>query len=94
MGVGKYTSRSKRPARRKAGSIANPELLGNWLYGVAVRVARRARRAAARRRKREVLVTTMPEPSVPAAEPDPDIVTAYNLAVEAALQGIRRAGGA
>ncbi len=27
------------------------------------------------------------------AEPDPDIVTAYNLAVEAALQGIRRATG-
>jgi hypothetical protein len=25
-------------------------------------------------------------------EPDPDIVTAYNLAVEAALQRIRRAG--
>ena len=25
------------------------------------------------------------------AEPDPDIVTAYNLAVEAALDGIRRA---
>jgi hypothetical protein len=25
------------------------------------------------------------------ADPDPDIVTAYNLAVEAALQGIRRA---
>jgi hypothetical protein len=25
------------------------------------------------------------------AEPDPDIVSAYNLAVEAALQGIRRA---
>ena len=24
------------------------------------------------------------------AEPDPDIVTAYNLAVEAALQGVRR----
>lgn len=24
-------------------------------------------------------------------EPDPDVVTAYNLAVEAALQGIRRA---
>jgi hypothetical protein len=27
------------------------------------------------------------------AEPDPDIITAYNLAVEAALQGIRRATG-
>jgi hypothetical protein len=26
-------------------------------------------------------------------EPDPDIVTAYNLAVEAALLGIRRASG-
>ena len=25
------------------------------------------------------------------AEPDPDIITAYNLAVEAALRGIRRA---
>jgi hypothetical protein len=25
------------------------------------------------------------------AEPDPDVVTAYNLAVEAALNGIRRA---
>jgi hypothetical protein len=28
------------------------------------------------------------------AEPDPDIVTAYNLAVEAALVGIRRAAAA
>jgi hypothetical protein len=27
------------------------------------------------------------------SEPDPDIITAYNLAVEAALQGIRRATG-
>jgi hypothetical protein len=28
------------------------------------------------------------------ADPDPDIITAYNLAVEAALQGIRRAATA
>ena len=28
------------------------------------------------------------------SEPDPDIVTAYNLAVEAALHGIRRAASA
>src|SRR5262249_16921160 len=34
---------------RKAGSIARPELLGNWLYGVAYRVALRARKMAARR---------------------------------------------
>src|SRR6516225_3480243 len=29
---------------RKANAIARPELLGNWLYGVAYRVARRARK--------------------------------------------------
>jgi RNA polymerase sigma factor (sigma-70 family) len=34
---------------RKAGSIAQPELLGNWLYGVAYRVAVKARANAARR---------------------------------------------
>ena len=28
------------------------------------------------------------------SDPDPDIITAYNLAVEAALQGIRRAASA
>ena len=47
---------------RKARRIGNPDLLGNWLYGVAVRVARKARRSAARRLAREVQVTTMPEP--------------------------------
>src|SRR5438445_11953530 len=34
---------------RKAASIAQPELLGNWLYGVAYRVAIKARANAARR---------------------------------------------
>jgi RNA polymerase sigma factor (sigma-70 family) len=38
---------------RKGGAIRKPELLGNWLYGVAYRVAVRARSAAARRRWRE-----------------------------------------
>ncbi|MBX6312704.1 MAG: sigma-70 family RNA polymerase sigma factor, partial [Isosphaeraceae bacterium] len=38
---------------RKAGSIRQPELLGPWLYGVALRTARRARLVAARRRARE-----------------------------------------
>src|SRR5262249_28051228 len=35
---------------RKAGSIARRELLANWLYGVAYRVARRARAVTDRRR--------------------------------------------
>jgi DNA-directed RNA polymerase specialized sigma24 family protein len=33
---------------RKAGSIQNPDLLGNWLYGVALRTSRKARVRRAR----------------------------------------------
>ena len=38
---------------RKAASIGRRELLGNWLYGVAMRVASRARFLAVRRQTRE-----------------------------------------
>jgi RNA polymerase sigma factor (sigma-70 family) len=38
---------------RKAGAIRRPELLANWLYGVACRTAARARADAGRRRARE-----------------------------------------
>ncbi len=38
---------------RKAGSIRDPELLGNWLYGVALRTARKAKVRLARQRKHE-----------------------------------------
>ncbi len=38
---------------RKAGSLREPELLGNWLYGVAMRTARTARTRLARRRQTE-----------------------------------------
>jgi RNA polymerase sigma-70 factor (ECF subfamily) len=38
---------------RKAGSIGRPALLGNWLYGVAHRVAARARKTSLRRHVRE-----------------------------------------
>jgi DNA-directed RNA polymerase specialized sigma24 family protein len=38
---------------QKARSIREPELLGNWLYGVALRTARCARRQIMRRRYRE-----------------------------------------
>ena len=37
----------------KARTIREPELLGNWLYGVSVRTARRARCRLVRQRKRE-----------------------------------------
>ena len=38
---------------RKAGSIRDPELLGNWLYGVALRTARKAKVRLDRQRKHE-----------------------------------------
>jgi RNA polymerase sigma factor (sigma-70 family) len=51
---------------RKADSIAKPELLGSWLYGVACRVARKARAQAASRRAhesaREAVAMPPPDP--------------------------------
>jgi len=38
---------------RKAGKIGRPEVLENWLYGTAHRVARKVRQAAVRRQKHE-----------------------------------------
>jgi RNA polymerase sigma factor (sigma-70 family) len=52
---------------RRAASIRKPELLGNWLYGVAHRVAARARAQAGRRRARE-----KPEVEMIALEPPPE----------------------
>src|SRR5262249_3633566 len=45
---------------RKAASLRRPELLGNWLYGVAYRIALQARAGAAARRARERQVEDMP----------------------------------
>src|SRR5258707_8494712 len=46
---------------RKASSIRPPEMVANWLYGVAHLTALRARASTARRRGREREVTAMPE---------------------------------
>ncbi len=51
---------------QKARSIRDPDLLGNWLYGVALRTARCARLRLARRRQVEETGTmTHPGPSHP-----------------------------
>jgi RNA polymerase sigma factor (sigma-70 family) len=47
---------------RKAGSLARPEKLANWLYGVACRTAARAKADAARRRTHERQCPDMPSP--------------------------------
>jgi RNA polymerase sigma factor (sigma-70 family) len=52
---------------RKARSLLRPELLGNWLYGVALRCARRVRSRQAQRLAREQPVTELPAP-----DPVPD----------------------
>ncbi len=48
---------------RRAVSIAAPELLANWLYGVAHQTAIKARATVAKRKVRERQVTEMPEPA-------------------------------
>jgi RNA polymerase sigma factor (sigma-70 family) len=45
---------------RKARSLRKPELLGNWLYGVANRTAAKARAQAAKRQAHERQVAAMP----------------------------------
>ncbi|MBN9524058.1 RNA polymerase sigma factor [bacterium] len=50
---------------RRAAAIQNPDLLGGWLYQVAVRVAWRSRRNATRRQRYEVLAAEVPEPVTP-----------------------------
>jgi RNA polymerase sigma factor (sigma-70 family) len=54
---------------RRAESIARPELLANWLYAVAYRLARKARTQLARRHFHERRAEPMP----PATEPHADL---------------------
>jgi RNA polymerase sigma factor (sigma-70 family) len=54
---------------RRAASVRDGARLWSWLYGTAFRVAWRARRAARRRRTREVPVARMPEPHAPPLAP-------------------------
>src|SRR6516162_5869205 len=49
---------------RKAASLASPELLANWLYGVAHQTALKARATTTKRMARERQLTEMPAPAV------------------------------
>ena len=56
---------------RKAGVIREPGLLGNWLYGVASRIARKARAGVSKRQMHEKQVRLLPSLEAPAsAEPN------------------------
>src|SRR5260370_28169222 len=52
---------------RKAPAIRDRDLLSNWLYGVAYRVARRARTNTIRRRVPETAVPDLEGPAAPQA---------------------------
>jgi RNA polymerase sigma factor (sigma-70 family) len=56
---------------RRAAQIASPELLSNWLYGVAVRTGLEAR--AARRRGKEQPVSAVPDLPARESPDDPDL---------------------
>jgi RNA polymerase sigma factor (sigma-70 family) len=56
---------------RRAHALGKPELLGNWLYGVAYRTALKAKAEATRRRMRERRLTERA-----AAESAPDLAWA------------------
>jgi RNA polymerase sigma-70 factor (ECF subfamily) len=58
---------------RKAGSIQNPGLLGNWLYGVASRIARKARAGLSKRQMHERPLHLLPTLQAPAAAEAHDV---------------------
>ncbi|HKI30699.1 MAG TPA: sigma-70 family RNA polymerase sigma factor [Gemmataceae bacterium] len=58
---------------RKAATIQDPGLLGNWLYGVASRIARKARAAVSKRQMHEKQVHLLPALQAPAAVEADDV---------------------
>jgi RNA polymerase sigma factor (sigma-70 family) len=67
---------------RKAGSLKRRELLGNWLYGVAHRVAARARSLAARRAAQVAAAVTAAQCSSRASPPFDDEVRLTDSTLE------------
>ncbi len=76
---------------RKAELIRDPMLLGNWLHGVALRIALRAKRGAGRRRMREVQAVNVPEPAATAATPPFEHGAAIHEEIERLPEAMRDA---
>ena len=60
--------------KAKARSLARPELVGNWLYGVAYYTAQNARAGRTGRRAAERQVSVMPAPPACEHTLDPDLL--------------------
>jgi RNA polymerase sigma factor (sigma-70 family) len=77
---------------RKAGLVRPGSTLGGWLYGVAIRAARKALARACRRRSRESPVAVVPDmPARPVVGPDPDEARAVLEAVAGLSDAYRSA---
>lgn len=59
---------------RRAAAVANRDLLGNWLYGVAFRTSLEARSRMLRRREKERPVADLPDPAAQADDGRPELV--------------------
>jgi RNA polymerase sigma factor (sigma-70 family) len=57
---------------QRARSVRDPELLGNWLFGVAHRTAQKARTQRARRQRRESREAAMKRGELTREDADPD----------------------
>jgi RNA polymerase sigma-70 factor (ECF subfamily) len=77
---------------RKAGSIRDPHLLGSWLYGVASRIARKARRAANKRQAREQQLNGRVACAA-SASADPDLLPVLEEELRRLPEKIRAAVG-
>jgi RNA polymerase sigma factor (sigma-70 family) len=58
---------------RKASSVRPRERVANWLHGVALRTALKAKTMTAKRRRQEKQVAVMPEPEAPQQDPWHDL---------------------
>ena len=79
------------PAPHAVGSVDDPHATGRDRARWEVRFDLERDRAETERLRVLVEFLGRPVHAHGGSDPDPDIITAYNLAVENALQGIRRA---
>ena len=77
---------------RRAATVVPREAVRGWVYGVAVRTARKARAMSARRNTREATTATLPEPPMLTRdEPDPDLLLALDEEVATLPDHLRAA---
>jgi RNA polymerase sigma factor (sigma-70 family) len=74
---------------QKAASLGKPELLANWLYGVAYRTALHARAQAARRSHHEREAASMSPESVPSDDARRELLAALDEALESLPEKFR-----